>query len=106
LDPPSNQYIELPYRSVGNPSVTLWEQKKAVATLRETGKAAVDEAAIFRTIEKMRLIVETAEKKSKRTRRENARRSHLSQNEQCSKLMPPRNRQKRARAKRFEIEEW
>jgi putative transposase len=106
LDPPSNQYIELPYRSVGNPSVTLWEQKKAVATLRETGKAAVDEVAIFRTIEKMRLIVETAEKESKRTRRENARRSHLSQNEQCSKLMPPRNRQKRARAKRFEIEEW
>ncbi|OQR42412.1 hypothetical protein BW261_25915, partial [Klebsiella aerogenes] len=39
LDPPSNQYIELPYRSVGNPSVTLWEQKKALATLRENGKA-------------------------------------------------------------------
>lgn len=106
LDPPSNQYIELPYRSISNPAVTLWEHKKAVATLRETGRAAVDEPTIFRMIEKMRLIVDTAEKESKRVRKENARRSHLSQNEQCTKLMPPRNRQKRARAKRFEIEEW
>ncbi|MBX9770769.1 MAG: hypothetical protein K2X29_05330, partial [Candidatus Obscuribacterales bacterium] len=102
MDPPSNQYIELPYRSIGNPAVTLWEQKKAVATLRKTGRAAVDEAAIFRMIEKMRLIVDTAEKESKRTRKENARRSHLSQKDQCTKLMPPKNRQKRAQAKRFD----
>lgn len=106
LDPPSNQYIELPYRSISNPAVTLWEHKKAIATLRETGRAAVDEPAIFRMIEKMRLIVDTAEKESKRTRKENARRSHLSQNDECTKLMPPKNQQKRARAKRFEIEEW
>jgi putative transposase len=106
LDPPSNQYIELPYRSISNPSVTLWEHKKAVARLRELGRAEIDEAAIFRMVEKMRLIVSTAEKESKRTRRESARRSHLSEKEQC-KLMPPKNRQKRARAKRFdEIEEW
>lgn len=106
LDPPSNQYIELPYRSIGNPSVTLWEQRRAIAHLRTTGRAAVDETAIFRTIEKMRQIVDTAQKESKRTRRDNARRSHLSQNEQVAKLVPPTNRQKRARAKRFEIEEW
>ena len=106
LDPPSNQYIELPYRSISNPSVTLWEHKKAVARLRELGRAEVDEPAIFRMIEKMRLIVSTAEKESKRTRREIARRNHLSENEQCT-LVPPKNRQKKARAKRFdEIEEW
>ncbi|CAN5115540.1 DDE-type integrase/transposase/recombinase [soil metagenome] len=106
LDPPSNQYIELPYRSISNPSVTLWEHRKAVARLRELGKAEVDEAGIFRMIDKMRLIVSTAEEESKRTRRDKARRSHLSEKEQCV-LMPPRNRQKRAQAKRFdEIEEW
>lgn len=106
LDPPSNQYIELPYRSISNPSVTLWEHKKAVASLREQGRAEVDEAAIFRVIEKMRLIVSTAEEESKRTRRDKARRGHLSEKEQCV-LMPPRNRQKKAQAKRFdEIEEW
>ena len=105
LDPPSNQYIELPYRSISNPSVTLWEHKKAVARLRELGRAEVDEPGIFRMIEKMRQIVSTAEKESKRTRRENARRSHLSDKEQCTPV-PPKNRQKRARAKRFEIEEW
>lgn len=106
LDPPSNQYIELPYRSISNPSVTLWEHRKAVARLRELGKSEIDEAAIIRMIEKMRSIVSTAEKESKSLRRDNARRSHLFQKEQC-KLMPPKNRQKRARAKRFEeIEEW
>ena len=106
LDPPSNQYIELPYRSISNPSVTLWEHRKAVARLRELGRAEVDEVAIFRMIDKMRLIVSTAEEESKRTRRDKARRSHLSEKEQCV-LLPPKNRQKRAQAKRFdEIEEW
>ena len=106
LDPPSSQYIELPYRSISNPSVTLWEHKKAVARLRELGKAEVDEAGIFRMVEKMRAIVESAAKESKRTRRDNVRRSHLSQNDQGTRIMPPKNRQK-AQAKRFDdIEEW
>jgi putative transposase len=107
LDPPSNQYIELPYRSISNPSVTLWEHKKAIARLRELGKAEVDEAGIFRMIDKMRAIVDSAAKETKRSRRDNARRSHLSLSEQHNKIMPPKNRQKRATAKRFEdIEEW
>lgn len=106
LDPPSNQYIELPYRSISNPSVTLWEHKKALAKLRELGRAEIDETAIFRMIEKMRLIVSTAEHESKRTRRDIERRRHLSQKEE-SKLLPPNNRHKRAQVKRFEdIEEW
>ncbi|MBX9689174.1 MAG: DDE-type integrase/transposase/recombinase [Candidatus Obscuribacterales bacterium] len=106
LDPPSNQYIELPYRSISNPSVTLWEHRKAVARLRDLGRAEIDETSIFRMIEKMRLIVSTAEKESKRTRRENARRGHLFQKEP-QELVPPNNRQRRAQAKRFDdIEEW
>lgn len=107
LDPQSDQYIELPYRSIANPSVTLWEHKKALARLREIGKAEVDEVAIFRMIEKMRDIVDSAAKESKRSRRDNARRSHLSQTEQSKEIMPPKNRQKKARAKRFDdLEEW
>jgi len=107
LDPSSKQYIELPYRSISNPSVTLWEHRKAVERLREIGRAEIDEAAIFRMIDKMRAIVDTAEKDSKRVRREKARRSHLSQKVECNKLAPPQIRHKRAKAKRFdEIEEW
>lgn len=106
LDPRSDQYIELPYRSISNPSVTLWEHRKAVAKLRELGRAEVDETTIFRMIDKMREIVNTATKESKRTRRENARRRHLSPPEECGMIMPPKNRQK-AKAKRFDdIEEW
>ena len=106
LDPPSDQYIELPYRSISNPSVTLWEHRKAIAKVRELGRAEVDEATIFRMIDKMREIVDSATKESKRTRRDNARRSHLSAPDENRRIMPPKNRQ-RAKAKRFDdIEEW
>jgi putative transposase len=107
LDLLSNQYLELPYRSISNPSVTLWEHRKAIERLRELGRADFDEAAIFRMIDKMRALVDEAEKASKRARREKARRSHLSQKAACSRPTPPQVRHERAKAKRFdEIEEW
>ena len=77
LDPESQRYLEIPYRAISNPSVTLWEHKKAVEKLRETGRAKVDEAAIFRMIGQMREITETAGKERKRARRDKERRSHL-----------------------------
>ncbi len=37
LDPESQCYLEIPYRAISNPSVTLWEHKKAMEKLREAG---------------------------------------------------------------------
>lgn len=37
LDPASNQYLQLPYRSCSNPGVTLWEHRRAVENLRKRG---------------------------------------------------------------------
>lgn len=107
LDPASKEYIELAYRSISNPSVTLWEHRQAVQRLRESGKAQFDEAAIFRMIEKMRTIVSKAEKETKRARKDKARRRHLSQQAQSAKLVAPRTQQRRSKARPFdEIEEW
>lgn len=51
LEPEGHHYVEVPYRSISNPAVSVWEHRQALARLRERGAAQVDEAALFRTIE-------------------------------------------------------
>jgi hypothetical protein len=87
LDPESKHYLEIPYRSLANPAVTLWEHKKAVAKLREKGRAQLNEAAIFRMIDSMREITETAAKERKRARLDKARRVHLEASPKKTKLL-------------------
>jgi putative transposase len=109
LDPESQRYLEIPYRAISNPSVTLWEHKKAVEKLRETGRAKVDEAAIFRMIGQMREITETAGKERKRARRDKERRSHLTSERMPVKLTPPPDppAEECAKVKPFDdLEQW
>lgn len=75
LEPEGHLYIEVPYRTMANPAVSLWEHKHALARLHERGIAQVDEAALFRTIEQMRQIAATASKTTKRMRRDAERRN-------------------------------
>lgn len=77
LDPEGSCYVEIPYRILSRPAVTLWEHRRAVARLRERGRALVDEAAVFRMIEQMRAITVTAARERRRSRRDDARRAHL-----------------------------
>ena len=74
LEPDGHNYVEVPYRSISNPAVSVWEHRQALARLRERGTGQVDEAALFRMIEQMRHVSETASKTTKRVRREAARR--------------------------------
>ncbi len=55
------------------PAMTLWEHRESVRRLRQEGAAKVDEAAIFRTMEKMREITQTAAARTKTARRRQAR---------------------------------
>lgn len=75
LEPDGHLYIEVPYRTMANPAVSLWEHKHALARLHERGIAQVDEAALFRMIEQMRQIASTATKTTKRMRRDTERRN-------------------------------
>ncbi|HEY9785311.1 MAG TPA: Mu transposase C-terminal domain-containing protein [Candidatus Obscuribacterales bacterium] len=108
LDPASNCYLEIPYRSLTNPGITLWEHRKAVQLLKERGKAEIDEPAIFRMIDQMRKITETAIKERNQARKDNARRAHLAKQPSSVALIPPAKvASKDAVAKRFDdIEEW
>lgn len=76
LEPDGDAYLEVPYRTLSNPAVSVWEHRQALARLRERGQAQVDEQALFQMVEQMRRISETAEKTTKRTRRERQRRAN------------------------------
>lgn len=74
LDPDDDAYLEVGYRTLSRPPVSLWEHRAAIARLRELGRAEVDENAVFAIIEQMRQITDTAVATTRRTRRNRERR--------------------------------
>ena len=88
LEPKGHHYVEVPYRSISNPAVSVWEHRQALARLRERGAAQVDEAALFRMIEQMRQVTETAAKTTKRVRREMERRKHAGDAHPANRASP------------------
>ena len=109
LDPDSQKYLEIPYRSLENPAITLWEHRQAIKRLRAEGRDQVDEVSLFRMIDQMRDIVHDAQKATKRTRRNNERLKHLTHLTKKSKpQIPPDPDQSEIKsAVPFsDIEEW
>ncbi len=76
---PNGQYYDVGYRDLSRPPISLWEQRLARKELRAKGRAFVDEAAIFRTIEAMRGIAEQAVHATKTARRQRERRLQVIQ---------------------------
>ena len=60
LDPGGASYLEVPYRTLSHPPVSVWEHRAALERLREQGRAQVDEDALFRMVESMRAITDAA----------------------------------------------
>ncbi len=82
LDPKSDRYIEVPYRNISRPTISLWEHKNARKWLKEKGVEKIDEDKIFKAIQQMREIVKKSSKMTKQQRKDNERRK---QNEAASK---------------------
>jgi len=91
LEPEGQHYLEIPYRTPSHPAITLWEQRQALARLRQLGRDQVDEAALFRMIRQMRDIVDTAQRSTRKARRDAQRRRHLKSPTPPSSLTPPVN---------------
>ncbi|EDV9406556.1 Mu transposase C-terminal domain-containing protein [Enterobacter hormaechei] len=89
LEPEGQHYLEIPYRTLSHPAVTLWEQRQALAKLRQQGRDQVDEAALFRMIGQMREIVTTAQKATRKARRDADRRQHLKASAPLVRPAPP-----------------
>lgn len=77
LDPNGKYYVEVPYRTLSHPAVTLWEHRHALSRLREQGRNQVDEQALFAMVAQMRDIGRTAQKETRKSRRDRERKVHL-----------------------------
>ncbi len=69
LEPDSNQYIEIPYRTLSRPALTLWEHKQAIEQLRGKGKLQINETALFNIVSQMREITKSAQSSTRKARR-------------------------------------
>ncbi len=71
---PENQgYLEVPYRTLSRPSISLFEHRLAIKRLKEAGKAQVNEAKLFSAVDEIRSIVKSAESKTRTMRRNRTR---------------------------------
>ena len=62
-------YLEIPYRSLSHPAISLFEHRLALKRLKIVGKEQVNENSLFRAIDEMRHIVNTSISKTKTIRR-------------------------------------
>ncbi|MET3176523.1 UNVERIFIED_ORG: putative transposase [Arthrobacter sp. UYCu721] len=112
LEPEGTAYVEVPYRTISHPAVTLWEHRQALARLRQQGHDQVNEEALFRMIDQMREITATAQRATRRSRRDLQRRRHLPASGTAKtpaappdEMLPPTN--DTAAARPFdEVEQW
>jgi putative transposase len=75
LDPDGGTYLEVPYRTMSHPPVSVWEHRAAVERLRAQGRDQVDEDSLFRMVEQMRSITEAAAASTRKARRDAVRRA-------------------------------
>ncbi|MFL6115734.1 MAG: transposase, partial [Catenulispora sp.] len=108
LDPDGTTYLEVPYRTLSRPPISVWEQQAAVARLREQGRAEVDENTLFAMVERMREITDTATATTRKARRDHQRRSAIPAGQPSTvPPAPPRVREADVVARPFEvIEQW
>ena len=66
-------YIEVPYRKLSHPSISLFEHRIALARIKEKGKEQVNENNLFRAISEMRQIIKASESRTRSSRRKRAR---------------------------------
>ena len=81
-------YANIPYRDTSRPPMSIWELREIRRHLEESGKGAVDEAAIFDTYKRLRTYQESAVMKSKKARRSKARRHVTKKNVDVSIPLP------------------
>lgn len=73
LEHQSNRYLEIPYRVLSRPTITLWEQKVALKQLHQQGVRLVNENQLFRAIEKLREMAHQSVIMTRSSRRKLAR---------------------------------
>ncbi len=73
LEPHSNRYLEVPYRTLSRPTITLWEHRQAIHWLNQRDIYRMNETLIFQAIDRMRELIKDASQKTKSARRQQAK---------------------------------
>jgi putative transposase len=73
-DEDSKIYIDVPYKDITRPPISIWELREAKRILRQESKSVSNEELVFKTIDRMRAVVEQESNKTKKARRLNQRR--------------------------------
>jgi len=67
-EPDTEQYLEVPYRDITKPAMSIWELRAVKKQIKEDGYSAVNEELIFTGLRRMNDIVEREHKKTKSAR--------------------------------------
>lgn len=73
LDPQLGDYLEIPYRDLSKPSISIWEYREAERFLRSQGRQAENEDQIFSAREELCRIVDQAKTETRKARRSRQR---------------------------------
>ncbi len=71
--PEKQGYLEVPYRTLSNPAISLFEHRLALKRLKDKNKQQIDEASLFKAIDESRNIVMKAAKVIRSVRRKRTR---------------------------------
>lgn len=83
--PDGKGYLEVPYRMLSRPAISLFEHRMALKKIHDQGRKAVDESSLFRAIDELRDMVQTASTTTKTIRRQRAR---MSDNQKIQSVVP------------------
>ncbi|GAB3636708.1 DDE-type integrase/transposase/recombinase [Hymenobacter arcticus] len=87
-DPETKSYLEIPYRDLKRPPMTLWEHREVLRQLESEGVREVDEVVLFEAYQKLRAIEEQAVRQTQIVRRENKRAKTQSSREKSIRQEP------------------
>ncbi len=74
FDPDTSGYLEVPYRDLSRPSISLWEHRLALRRLREHNRMQIDEMSLFNAVAELRTIEKAAVSLTRSARRNQTRR--------------------------------
>jgi len=92
--PNEEGYLDVPYRMLSRPSISLFEHRMALKRLKDRGKKAVDEPALFRAIEEIHNVVNSAVSTTRSMRRNRTRMFENKKVQPQDPVMPEESKKK------------
>ena len=71
--PQEKTFLEVPYRTLSHPNISLFEHRLALKRLKDQGKQEINEISLFQTIDEMRNIINAATTITRSVRRNRTR---------------------------------